>query len=65
MAISDPRCKYIYLTSVRENFDCDVYFPYKTLTDNYHLLTTESNVYEGLNYDDMLYCNHNQEEQTI
>lgn len=62
MAISDPRCKYIYLTSVRENYDCDVYFPHKTLTDNYHLLTTESNVYEGLNYDDMLYCNHNQEE---
>lgn len=60
IAITDPRCKYLYLTKLSQNFDCDIYFNFTG--DGFKLINSEPLIYEGLHYHNQLYVRENHDE---
>lgn len=64
MTVSDPRCKYIYLTKLSKNFNCDIYFHFNIDSGEYKLVKSEPTVYEGLHYHNQLYVRPNYDENS-
>lgn len=60
MAVCDPRCKYLYLTKLSQNFDCDIYFNFTG--EGFTLVDSEPLIYEGMHYHNQLYVRKNLDE---